>query len=381
MNTPPIYLDHAATTPLDPVVFSAMKPYITSNFYNPSATYQAARLVKRDIESARASIAHYVGSRPSEIFFTAGGTEANNTIIHGIMSKFPDANCVISAIEHDSVINSAKRYDHRVVVTLADGRIDVENLNSLIDDTTVLVSVQYANNEIGTVQPIKELAAIIHEKRKQRQSSGNMLPIYLHTDACQTPAYLDIHAARLGVDAMTINASKIYGPKQIGALYIKAGIEIDPLIHGGGQERGVRSGTENVAAIIGFAAALSLVQDRRHAEIKQVKALQELFVAELQRINPSIVINGSNKYRLPNNVHITIPGIDNERVMIQLDDQGILCAVGSACNASSEEPSHVLTAIGLSDEAARSSLRFSFGHGTTESEIRRTVDVLAKLLD
>jgi cysteine desulfurase len=203
--------------------------------------------------------------------------------------------------------------------------------------------------------------------------------LYVHIDACQAPAYLDIHAARLGVDAMTINSGKIYGPKQTGALFVKAGTVLAAQTLGGGQERGMRSGTENIANIIGFARALDLVQERRHEETARVQKLQKLFFGLLEEKIPAVVINGSRKHRLPNNVHITLPGYDNERLMMELDEQGIQCAVGSACSASNEEPSHVLKAMGLSDAEAQASLRFTMGIQTSEADIRRVVDVLTKL--
>lgn len=379
--TTQIYLDHAATTPLDARVLTAMRPYFTDNFYNPSAAYDSARQVKKDVEAARAKIAHYIGARPSEIIFTAGGTEANNLIIQGVMEEFPDGNCLVSAIEHDSVIKPAERYEHALIMCQPDGRLDIRDLKKKINEKTVLISVQYANNEIGTIQALKDIAGVISDVKKTRAASNNTLPLYFHTDACQVPAYLDIHASRLGVDAMTINASKIYGPKQIGALFVKAGVKMQSIMLGGGQERGMRSGTENVASIIGFAKALELVQENRHEESGRMQELQRLFGTELSSRLGAANVNGSTKHRLPNNIHVTFPGQDNERLMMELDQQGILCAVGSACSASDEEPSHVLKAIGLSDPDSQASLRFSMGHSTNRKQILRTIDVLTNLLE
>lgn len=375
-----IYLDNAAATPLDKRVFVAMQPYLTDQFYNPSAQYEAARAVKKDLESARAKVAHWFGVRPSEIIFTAGGTEANNLLINGVMSQYPAGNMIVSAVEHDSVLHPAERHNHTVAPVLPDGTLDVEKCLSLVGDQTVLISVQYANNEVGTVQPIRQLAQGIAELKKSRQKQGNTTPLLLHADACQAPAYLDIHAASLGVDAMTINSGKIYGPKQTGALFVKAGTSVQPQTLGGGQERGMRSGTENIANIVGFATALDIVQNRRHEEITRMHALQKLFFDLIEEQLPEAIINGSRKHRLPNNVHITLPGHDNERLMMELDEQGIQCAVGSACSASNEEPSHVLKAMGLSDSEAQSSLRFSMGIQTTEADIRQVVNALAKLV-
>jgi cysteine desulfurase len=375
-----VYLDNAAATPLDEQVFAAMKPYLTDQFYNPSAQYEAARAVKKDLEAARARVAHWFGARPSEIIFTAGGTEASNLIIHGIMQQYPDSNLIVSSVEHDSILRPAEQYNHKLAQVLSDGTIDVQQCLSLIDDQTVLISVQYANNEIGVVHPIRQLAQAIAEIKKTRKKQGSTLPLLLHTDACQAPAYLDIHAASLGVDAVTINSGKIYGPKQTGVLFVKAGTILQPQTLGGGQERGMRSGTENIANAVGMATALDLVQNRRHEETNRLKKLQKLFLDLVEEHIPTAVINGSRKHRLPNNVHLTLPGQDNERLMMELDEQGIQCAVGSACSASNEEPSHVLKAMGLSDAEAQASLRFTMGIQTTEADVRYVVDALTKLV-
>jgi cysteine desulfurase len=238
----------------------------------------------------------------------------------------------------------------------------------------------YANNEIGTVQPIRDIAAVIAEKRAERAGERAPLPLVFHTDACQAANYLDLHVARLGVDMMTLNGGKIYGPKQSGALYVKAGTALQPLIRGGGQERGRRSGTENLAAAAGFSKALELAQAMRREETARLKDLQARFVRQLQEAVPDAIINGSLKYRLPNNVHVTLPGHDNERLLIGLDENGILAAAGSACSASSEEPSHVLKAIGVGDTDAQSSLRFTMGRGTTAEGVDRAVRTLSQLL-
>jgi cysteine desulfurase len=373
-----IYLDHAAATPVDPAVLQAMQPYFTEYFYNPSANYAAAREVRKALETARAEVAHWLGARPAEITFTAGGTEANNLAIHGVMRRFPDAAIVTSGIEHESVLEPGARYNHREFKVLADGRIDLENLRRNIDDETVLVSIMYANNEIGTVQPIREAAAIIAEKRAERGNEG--LPLLFHTDACQAANYLDLHVARLGVDLLTLNGGKIYGPKQSGALYVKGGVKLEPLILGGGQEHGLRSGTENVAAAVGLAGSLGLVQKDRKNEAARLQRLQQLFLRTVAAQIPQALVNGSPRFRLPNNVHLTLPGTDNERLLIQLDEAGIQAAAGSACAADSGEPSHVLKAIGISDADARASLRFTMGRDTTEDMVVHTVKTLAKLL-
>ena len=376
----PIYLDYAAATPLDPVVLAAMQPYFSEQFYNPSAVYLAGSKVRKDLEQARADVARWFGARPSEVIFTAGATEANNLAIHGVMRQFPQANMIVSAIEHDSVLAPADMYQHKLAVVTEQGIVDIEKLKKLMDDNTVLVSVQYANNEVGTIQPFKKIAALVKTVRDARAKAGNTLPLYFHTDAAQAAGYLDLHAARLGVDLMSINGGKIYGPKQSGALYVRAGVQLTPLMYGGGQERGLRSGTENVAGCIGLATALAKAQTSKGEEVKRLQALQAEFVGLLQQKIPSVIINGSQKHRLPNNVHITIPGRDNERLLFGLDEAGVLAAAGSACSASDDTPSHVLKAMGLSDEAARASLRFSFGRQTTTEDMATVVDTLAKLL-
>jgi cysteine desulfurase len=357
----------------------AMQPYFTEQFYNPSASYAPARQVSADVQQARAKVAHWLGTRPSEITFTAGGTEANNLAIHGIMQRYPQSNIVVSAIEHDAVLRPAARYGIRLARVTSQGLVDLADLQSKIDEHTVLVSVMYANNEIGTIQPVKEVAALVASIRQERRQQGNELPLYLHTDACQAASYLDLHVSRLGVDLMTINGGKIYGPKQSGALYIKAGLELLPLVQGGGQEHGLRSGTENVPAFVGLAAALDISQAMRHDEVYRLQGLQQHFYKQLAAKLPQAVINGSTKKRLPNNVHVALPGHDNERVLLELEARGILAAAGSACSASSEEPSHVLRALGLSDADAQSSLRFTMGRSTDQAAVDRLVDALVAI--
>ena len=375
-----IYMDFAAATPVDPAVLATMQPFFTEKFYNPSAGYLAARGVSKDLAAARALVGHYIGARPAEITFMAGGTEANNLAISGVMSAFPGSKVVISAIEHDSVLQTASNHKHAEAPVNEQGIIDLKALEACIDGSTVLVSVMYANNEIGSIQPLREVAAIVDKIRKERTRSGNELPLYLHTDAAQAGNYLDIHAARLGVDLMTLNGGKIYGPKQSGILYVRSGVRIRPLIYGGGQEHNLRSGTENVPGAIGLSKALQIAQDMKGEEAERLKELQRHFIERLTEQVPEAVINGSLKKRLPNNIHVTLPGQDNERLLFALEEHGILAAAGSACSASHEESSHVLHALGLSDEAARSSLRFTMGRPTSQDEIDSTVSALARLL-
>lgn len=376
-----IYLDHAAATPLDANVFKAMQPYFTEYFYNPSASYAAATNVRRAIDAARTRVAAVLGCRPAELVFTAGGTEANNLAVQGSMDVLqridPDARIVFSAIEHDSISVSSRKYRHTELAVDLTGIIDVATLGQIIDDHVGMVSVMYANNEIGTIQPISHVAKIIETIKRDRRRRNIALPLVLHCDAAQAGNYLDLHVSRLGVNLMTLNGGKIYGPKQSGVLYIKGGIELEPHIVGGGQERGLRSGTENVPAIIGFATALEISQAMRAAETRRLQTLQQLWLSELPKAVPNSVVNGSLKKRLPNNIHVTFPNHDNERLLYQLDAAGIMAAAGSACSASYIESSHVLRAIGLTDDHARASLRFTMGRATTEDDIKSVLNTLA----
>lgn len=375
-----IYMDYAAATPTDKTVVAAMQPYFFEMFYNPSAIYLAARDVKQHIGQARARVASLLGAKPSEIIFTAGGTEANNIAIHGVMQQHTSAECIIAATEHESVAQTAENHSVKKAPVNNDGVIDILKLKKLLSKNTVLISVAYANSETGTLQPIKEIAAIVEKERLNRKKSGSSLPLYFHTDASQVACYLDLNVHRTGVDMMTINGGKMYGPKQSGALYVKTGLILSPYIFGGGQEGSVRSGTENVPAIMGLARALELAQVNHKAEAKRMQGLQTYFIQQLSKSIPAAIINGSVKHRVPNNVHITIPGVDNERLLMELDERGILCATGSACSASSEEPSKVLTAMGLTKENIQSSLRFTMGKTTIKDDIDIVLEKLRQII-
>ena len=376
----PIYLDYAAATPLDADVLAAMQPYFADEFYNPSALYLAAKRVSHAVSAARESVAKTFGARPTEIVFTAGGTEANNLAIHGVMRQFPDGNIVVSAIEHDSVLEPAKMYDYRVAPVDKRGQVALDSLRALIDDNTALVSVMYANNETGAIQPLSQIAQTIADIRQQRILAGNSRPLYLHTDACQAANYL-LLTKNMGIDLMTINGGKVYGPKQSGCLFVRAGTTLQPQILGGGQERGLRSGTENVAATIGFAHAFAHAQRAHQAEADRLNKIRQKFCAGLVTHIPSVILTPTPKTGvLPNFVHIRIPGTDNERLIMELDEQGIMAAAGSACSASNDEPSHVLMAMGLSEQEAQSSLRFTMGRHTTEADIEQTTRVLSGLV-
>ena len=375
----PIYLDYAAATPVDNAAIRAAEPFLIDSFYNPSAVYQASREVKKHLESARTQVAHILGARSKEIIFTAGGSEANNIAICGVMAMYPDAHCIVSAIEHESVLEPALQYLHTISPVSEDGIIAVESVINAITDNTVIVSIMYANNEIGTIQPLKDIVAAVQLIRKQRRLTGNSMPLYVHTDACQAANYLDIQVQRIGVDMMTLNGGKIYSYKQSGCLYVRTGVELQPLVYGGGQERSIRSGTENVPSIMAFATMLQKVQKRRKSEITRLQQIHNIFIATISQ-KLTYTTNGSIKKRLPNNLNLTFPGSDGERLLMELDEAGIMVATGSACTASNDQPSHVLKAIGLSDNDAQASLRVTFGAPTTLEGTKTAAEVFCAVV-
>lgn len=378
--TPKLYFDYAAATPLDERVLAAMQPFFTEQFYNPSSTYTAGRQVRVALDEARAKVAHWLGARPSEVLFTAGATESINLAIHGVMRQFPEANVVVSAIEHEAVLASARCYAHTLAPVQPTGSVDVEALLKQIDDRTVLVSVGYANNELGTIQPLREIALGLAEIRARRRLANNDLPLYLHTDASQAANYLDLHAARLGVDLLTLNGGKMYGPKQTGVLYVKAGVTLGPLIFGGGQEQGLRSGTENVPGFVGLAAALDLAQQDRRETVQKLSLLRDELQKRIVAALPDTVVNGNLKKRLPNSLHLSWPGVDGERLVMLLDQHGLQAATGSACAANKQTASHVLRAIGLADELLQGSLRLSLGAHTTPEATLQAAELLTALV-
>lgn len=375
-----IYLDYAAATPMSESCLRAMQPFFTDEFFNPSATYLAAKAVKKSIDNCRHNTASIVGARPAEIIFTAGGTEANNLAIQGVMGRYPEGNVVTSSIEHNSVLVPAGRYNTKIVNVDKYGRVGVAELEKLIDEHTVLVSVGLVNHELGVAQDMAEISILLRQIRNERKEKQLDLPLYLHTDAAQAGCYYDLNVARLGVDMMSVNGGKIYGPKQSGFLYVGAGVELSPILLGGGQENSIRSGTENVAAIHGLTVAFLEAQSSRKNELDRVNEINELFATKLQKIDKNILINSVAKHSSPHILNVTFFGADNERLMMELDEQGVMVALGSACSASSEEPSHVLKAIGLQDNDARSTLRFSFGRQTTIEEIDHAAEIIKNVV-
>ncbi len=375
-----IYLDYAAATPMDKAAIVAVEPFLADNFYNPSAIYQAGREARHALEAARQQVAAVLGAKDQEIIFMAGSSEANNTAIQGVMRLFPNAEIITSNIEHESVLRPAEEYRHTILPVDHTGRVEVKKLVPLITDQTVLLSVMYANNEVGTIQPIKELSNIIKKIRMDREKRSVKLPLYLHSDAAQAANYLDVSVSRLGVDLMSLNGGKIYGPKQSGCLFVKSGVNLKPLISGGGQEGNRRSGTENMAASIAFATMLQKVQAERKTESKRLAQVRDEFFATISQNVTDLQRNGNIKHALANNLNITIFGADGERLVMELDQAGILAATGSACTAGSDEPSHVLLAMGATKAEASGSLRFSFGRLTTTKQAAQAAAVVSKVI-
>ena len=359
MDHETIYLDHAAATPVDSRVLTDMLPYLTELFYNPSSPYAPAIEVRRTYENAKARIGACIGAKADEIIITAGATESVNLVFGSAKGHV-----VIGAIEHHAVLEAAKQHDLTLVAPRADGMIEPDAIMRAIRPTTWLVSIALANHEIGTVQRLRDVAEIVRAERRRRQEAGEQTPIYLHTDASQGVGQIDVNVARLGVDMMTLNAAKIYGPKQVGLLWTASYVKLAPLIVGGGQERGLRSGTENVAGTIGFARALELATEHRHSEVERLTALRDGLQKQLLEALPEAVISGSLKRRLPGHLHISFPGVDAERLVFALEARGVLVATGSACAANKGTRSHVLTAIGMDDATADGSLRLTLGRLT-----------------
>ena len=371
---PKVYLDYAATTPVDPRAMRAMTPYFKKDFGNASSIHTFGQKAMAAIDEARKTAADFLGAEPSEIVFTGSATEANNLAIFGLAKK--GDHIITTKIEHHAILEPCQRLEKRgVEVTYLpvdkDGLVSVADVDGAIKPNTVLVSIMYANNEIGTVQPIQEIGQLLQGHK-----------ILFHTDAVQAANYLDCDVKKLGVDLLTLSAHKIYGPKGVGLLYIKKGTKIEPLICGGGQEQRLRSGTENVAGIVGFGPALKLVQEPK-IKIHNIKIRQfrDKLIKYILKFIPDSRLNGSAAHRLPNNVNISFRGAEGEAIVISLDQKGIACSTGSACSSRSLEPSHVLMALGLSHEEAHGSLRITLGRITTEQEVSRLLRVLPPIVE
>lgn len=376
MNNEVIYLDHAAATPLDAKVLTAMQPYFSDAFYNPSAPYAPAVMVRRAYETAKHDIARTIGAKGDDIVITAGATESINLAFKSI-----GGHVVTSNIEHHAVLEAAKLYDHTLIAADERGFVTADSVRQAIRPDTRLVSVALANNEIGTVQPLRDIAEVVRAERADRLARGDKTPIYLHSDASQGVGQLDVNVARLGVDLLTLNAAKVYGPKQVGLLWTASLVSLQPQVVGGGQERGLRSGTENVAGVVGFAKAMSLADQHRKFESTRLRELRDAMQKSLLQEFPEAVSSGHQKHRLAGHLHLSFPGVDAERVLFGLEARGVLVATGSACAANKGTRSHVLTAIGLSPEVADGSLRITLGHLSTKENCEQATAIIIDVIN
>ena len=367
-----IYLDNAASTQIHEDVLNSMLPFLKEQYGNPSSIHRYGRLTRKAIHKARKQIASLINADPAEILITSGGTESNNTALVGISSQFPSSQIITSSIEHDAILEPCKKLnlngfhvDYLPVDNF--GMIDTSDLQNIISEKTSLVSVMFGNNEVGTIQPIAEIAKICNENK-----------VLFHTDAVQAVGKLPVDVKKIGVDLLSISSHKLHGPKGIGALYIKDGVKIDPIILGGGQEFRLRSGTENVASIVGFGQACEIAQNNLSENISFVKKLQTLLIKKVVDEIPETTFNGHSESRLSNNTHFTFLGVNGEDLIIKLDEYGIAASTGSACSVNTQKASHVLESMGFSLEQITGSLRLTIGIFNTENEINETVDILKK---
>jgi len=413
---PKIYLDYAATTPIDPKVLKAMSPYLKKEFGNPSSIHGFGQKALGAVDEARKKLANFLGCDATEIVFTGSATEANNLALLGLISNLKSCvrtvgqnsklHIITSSIEHHAVLEPCKVLEKRgVEVTYLsvtkEGLVDPDQVKKAIRPNTVLVSIMYANNEIGVIQPIAEIAKIIRYFRNSKSQAPNSKQIqnthcsptvptqhtakfkipFFHTDAVQAANYLDCDVGRLGVDLLTLSAHKIYGPKGVGALFVRRGVSLKPLIYGGGHEKGLRSGTENVAGIVGLGQAIEEIQNpKTKIQNIKLKQMRDKLIKRILKTIPDSRLNGPWEKRLPNNINISFRGVEGEALVIALDQKGIAVSTGSACSSKSLEPSHVLLALGLSPEEAHGSLRITLGRFTTEKEVEKFLKALPPIV-
>lgn len=384
VNDDTIYLDNAATTPLHPAVLDAMLPYLSQEYGNPSSIYRAGQDGKSAIERARRQAAAALGCHPSEIVFTSGATESDNLALSGVLwyhrlknPGLPPPHLIVSAIEHHAVLHTAEFLERQgfgltIVPVDAEGFVDPESVRAAIRPETRLISIMFANNEVGAIQPIAEIGAI-----------ARAASIAFHTDAVQAAGALPIRVDDLKVDLLSLSAHKFRGPKGVGLLYVRKGTAIEWMQLGGGQEGGRRGGTENVAGIVGLGAAIELSEQQRDAHAVRLAALRDELWATLQETIDEIELNGPSDFsrRLPNNLNVAIRGVQGETVLLALDMIGIAASAGSACTTGNSEPSHVLLAMGQSEDRARSSIRFSVGESTTSEQIEEVADGLQEIVE
>jgi cysteine desulfurase len=374
-----VYLDYAAATPMDPEVVAAMTPYLSERFFNPSAPYAAARTVRSDVEAARATLAHAIGARPNNVVLTAGATEANNLAF----AAAGDASHVVTdAAEHESVLACAKARPHTLVGVGPDGRVDARDVAAAIRPDTGLVSIELANGEVGAVQPVREIARAVAAERQRRLAAVECAPIWLHVDGSQAAGALSVNVGTLGCDLLTLSAAKVYGPKQVGLLWASDDVTLRPLVLGGGQEGGVRSGTEDVAGAVAFARALTLAAERRGEESRRLATLRDRLQVALTDEFGWAQVSGprASKLRLPGLLHVSFPGLEARRLVIALEREGVSVGTGSACAASKMRSSHVLASMGVSPEVAAGSLRITLGRPTTADDVAFAAAAIARVV-
>ncbi|GIW07915.1 MAG: cysteine desulfurase IscS [Dehalococcoidia bacterium] len=374
----PIYLDYAATSPVHPEALAAMLPYFSERFGNPSSIYGIARQARQAVDDARERIASWLGCRPADLIFTSGGTESDNTAIKGVAfaARATGNHLVTTAIEHHAVLHTCdylEKFGFEVtyVPVDSDGLVSPDAIAAALTDRTILVSVMLANNEVGTVQPIREIAALLRAQPRR---------IWLHTDAVQAPGDLDLDVDALGVDLLSLSGHKFGGPKGVGLLYVRRGAPFQPQQYGGSQERNRRAGTENVPAIVGMAAALDVVMRERETVRPRIVRLRDRLIDGVLQCIPNARLNGHRTLRLANNASFSFEGVDGESLLMALDLAGVAASSGSACTSASLEPSHVLTAMGLPSEVARGSLRLTLGPDTTDDDIQTVLDLLPTIV-
>ena len=370
------YFDNAATTRVKEEVLKEMLPFFSEKYGNPSSMYSIGRISRRAVEEARAKVAKMINANPSEIYFTGCGSESDNTIIKGIAyaNKARGRHIITSKIEHPAVLHTCQALENQgFEVTYLDvnseGLIDIDNLRNNIKNDTILLSIMFANNEIGTIEPIEDISKI-----------ARMYNIPFHTDAVQACGNVPIDVKRMGIDALSLSGHKLYAPKGIGALYVKKGIEFEKFMDGGHQERNKRAGTENVAGIVGLGKACELAEQSMSFHIRYLTELRNYFISEIKNRNFDAKLNGSLKNRLPGNANFAFKEVEGENLLLKLDQRGICASAGSACTTGSAAPSHVLKAIGLSDELARGSLRITFGEDNTKEDVDYLLNSLEEIL-
>lgn len=374
-----IYLDFAATTPVDPEVLKEMKPYLKEKYGNASSIHSLGQEAKRAMDQAREKTADFLNCSPSEVVFTGSATEANNLAIKGLVRSFEKPHVITTAIEHHAVLHPVEHLEEQGLIETTylpideQGLVKASQVEQAIQDNTVLVSVMYANNEIGTIQPVEEIGEVLEQENERRSQ-----PIRFHTDAVQAVNFLNCDVEQLNVDLLTLSAHKIYGPKGVGALYVDQDLELQPLIRGGGHESGLRSGTENIAGIVGLGAAIERVEKTDDQRIENLR--DQLIEGVLSEIS-DVRLNGARDQRLPNNVNVSIEGIEGESMVISLDQEGIEASTGSACSTQSLEPSHVLVALGLSPQQAHGSLRLTLGKFNEQEDIEKLLEVLPGIVE